>query len=100
MRSNLPVIVMEKCQACQRCGNPCLYGGPFYFVETPRMTREQKLRFHLEMIIWEELPPETPYNAADIDQMVLAATSDQKQRAYQRALTTSPILLDDERTLD
>jgi hypothetical protein len=59
--------------------------------------REQKLAFHLEMVIWEDLPEGTRLNAAEVERLVRSATIEQRARAYQRALTRSPILLEDER---
>ncbi len=60
------------------------------------MTREQKLRLHLEMVIWQDQPDGTRLNAAQVDRLVDAASDNQKQRAYQRALSRSPRLLHDE----
>ncbi len=62
------------------------------------MTREEKLEVHLEMVIWEGLPEGTRLNAMQITELLLRATDEQKHRAYQRALTRSPLLLDDERS--
>lgn len=64
--------------------------------DIPPMTREQKLRLHLEMIIWQDLPEGTALNAAEVDRLVDNANDDQKRRAYQRALDHSPRLLPDE----
>ena len=60
------------------------------------MTREQKLEFHLQMVILEDRL-NTPLNAKQIEAFAASATSDQKERAYKRALTRNPILLEDER---
>ena len=62
------------------------------------MTRELKLAVHLESIIFEDLPPGTRLNARQLQERIDYATLQQKMRAYQRALTRCPILLDDERT--
>lgn len=61
------------------------------------MTREQKLAYHLEMIIWHDLPEGKRLNAVEIEHLMADATDDQRHRAYLRALKYSPLLLDDER---
>lgn len=61
------------------------------------MTREEKLGFHLEMVIWEDLPEGVPMTAKQIEDLMAKATDDQKRRAYQRALVRSPLLLPEER---
>ena len=61
------------------------------------MNRKQKLQVHLEMVIWEDLPEGIRLNAAEIEKRMETATHEQKARAYRRALTRSPLLLDDER---
>ena len=61
------------------------------------MTREEKLAFHLTMIIWEDAPDSAVMNAAEVEALVAAATEAQRQRAYERALTKVPMLLADER---
>jgi hypothetical protein len=63
------------------------------------LTRDQKLRFHLEMIVWQDLPEWTILSAAEIDDLVNKATRDQRRRAYQRALHHSPRLLPEEQVL-
>jgi hypothetical protein len=60
------------------------------------MTRQQKLRFHLEMVIWEDLPEGTALNATQVDALVDDASEDQHRRAYERALDRSPRLLPEE----
>jgi len=60
------------------------------------MTREQKLRLHLEMVIWQDQPDGRRLSAQQIDQLVDGASDDQKQRAYQRSLTRAPRLLPDD----
>jgi hypothetical protein len=60
------------------------------------MTREQKLAFHLEMVIWEDAPEGTRMNAAEVERLVQVATEEQRRRAYERALTRSPLLLEDD----
>jgi hypothetical protein len=62
------------------------------------MTREQKLAVHLEMIIWQDLPEGTQLNAGQITELMIGASNDQRRRAYERALTHSPRLLEDEQT--
>lgn len=61
------------------------------------MTREQKLRYHLEMVIWQELPDGTTLNAEQIERRINDASTLQHSRAYQRALVHSPLLLPNER---
>ena len=61
------------------------------------MTREEKLEFHLDAVIWEDLPDGTRLNGPQIQALMDAATPEQKERAYQRALYRCPILLEDER---
>jgi len=65
--------------------------------EGRKVTREQKLELHLEMVIFEDLPEGTRLNAEQISVLMDGATMDQVERAYQRALTRSPVLLEDER---
>lgn len=60
------------------------------------MTREQKLRHHLEMVIWQDMPDSTVLNAPQLELLMDAATTLQHSRAYQRALVHSPRLLPDE----
>ena len=60
-------------------------------------SQEQKLAFHLEMVIWEDLPEGTRLNNAALEKLVQAATPEQLRRAYERALTRSPVLLEDEK---
>lgn len=59
------------------------------------MTRDQKLAFHLEMVIWEDLPEGARMNARQIEDL-MAKADDQKRRAYQRGLVRSPLLSPDE----
>ena len=61
------------------------------------MTRETKLRVHLEQIILDDLPLNTPVNAAQMEGLCSRATAEQKQRAFERALTRGPMLVDEER---
>jgi hypothetical protein len=61
------------------------------------MTREQKLAHHLGMVIWEGLPKDEMLDDAEAERRIARATPSQKQRAYTRALSRSPMLLDDER---
>ena len=61
------------------------------------MTRESKLRAHLEHIIFEDLPEGTRLNAKECNALCDAATSDQKRRSFYRGLKHIPLLLDDER---
>jgi hypothetical protein len=61
------------------------------------MTKEQKIRFHLETLLCEALPPGRSVTAEEIRAMADNATEVQKAAAYQRALTRTPILLEDER---
>ena len=61
------------------------------------MTRDEKLALHLEMVVWSDLPEGTRLNAQKIGALVSQATDDQRQRAYERALVTCPLLLEDER---
>ena len=61
------------------------------------MTREEKLAYHLEMVIWEDQPEGATFGTVAIKRMMAAATPEQRQRAYQMALTHSPMLLEDER---
>lgn len=61
------------------------------------MNKEEKLAYHLEMIIWEDISEGERLNAMQIAAKVVCATDEQKKRAYQRALVKSPILLDDEK---
>ena len=63
------------------------------------MTREQKLRVHLEMVIFSDLPEGTRLNASQIEAYCAAATEDQKRRAFERGLAHSPLLLDEERLI-
>jgi hypothetical protein len=60
------------------------------------MTRDEKLAVHLEMIIWQDLPEGTQLTADQVNQLVAAASPDQRRRAYERALARSPLLLEDE----
>lgn len=60
------------------------------------MTREEKLTLHLEMVIWQDLPEGTRLNAQQVTELIAQASEEQRQRAYQRALVTPPLLLDDE----
>jgi hypothetical protein len=39
----------------------------------------------------------TSLSAAEVEELVQNATAEQQRRAYQRALTRSPLLLEDER---
>ena len=61
------------------------------------MTRETKLRVHLEQIVLDDLPLNTPVNAAQMEDLCSRATAEQKQRAFQRALRRGPMLVDEER---
>jgi hypothetical protein len=61
------------------------------------MTREQKLEFHLDWIIFRDLPEGTRLNGKQIQQLMDTATEDQRRRAYERALVHVPLLLDEER---
>lgn len=63
------------------------------------MTRDEKLALHLEMVIWEDLPDGKKLNARQITELLNVASDDQRRRAYQRALVTAPLLLDDERLI-
>jgi hypothetical protein len=49
------------------------------------------------MVICDDLPERTRLNAKKVEELIAAATDEQKRRAYQRALVRSPLLLDDER---
>jgi hypothetical protein len=49
------------------------------------------------MVIWEDLPEGTRLNNAALEKLVQAATPEQLRRAYERALTRSPVLLEDEK---
>jgi hypothetical protein len=40
--------------------------------------REQKLAFHVEMVIWEDLPEGTRLNAAEVERLVRSATIEQR----------------------
>lgn len=62
------------------------------------MSREAKLQYHLEEIIWESLPEGTRLNARQMKILVGMATPEQHEAAYVRALTRCPMLLDDERS--
>ena len=57
------------------------------------MTRETKLRVHLEQIILDDLPMDTPVNAAQMEFLCSRATPEQKQRAFERALRAARCLL-------
>ena len=61
------------------------------------MTRETKLRVHLEQIILDDLPLNTPVNALEMGVLCSRATAEQKQRAFQRALRRNPMLIAEER---
>lgn len=61
------------------------------------MTRETKLAYHLEMVLITKLPQGSRVNAATVARLVANATDEDKQRAYERALTKNPLLLEDER---
>ena len=63
------------------------------------MTRADKLAYHLEMVIWAELPEGTRLNAMEIGQLMAMASEDQHRRAYARALIHSPLLLPDDEGL-
>lgn len=56
------------------------------------MTREEKLTLHLEMVIWQDLPEGTRLNARQVAELLALASDEQRQRAYQRALVTAPLL--------
>jgi hypothetical protein len=43
------------------------------------------------MVIWEDVPEDTRMNAAEVGRLVQNATAEQRRRAYQRALTRSPV---------
>lgn len=61
------------------------------------MTKEQKLRVHLEYIIFEDLPQGTTLNASALNLLCDVASPSQHARAYQRALVHNPLLLEDEK---
>ena len=61
------------------------------------MSREAKLQYHLEAVIWESLPEGTRLNARQMLQLMELATPEEHEAAYVRALTHCPMLLDDER---
>ena len=61
------------------------------------MDKKTKLRVHLEHIIFDDLPEGTRLNAREIDALCDAATEDQRRRAFKRALSRSPMLIDEER---
>ena len=61
------------------------------------MTRETKLRVHLEQIIFDDLPLNTRLNTAEIEFHIRRATVEQKRRAFERALRRGPMLVDEER---
>lgn len=61
------------------------------------MTKEMKLRVHLEYIIFEDLPEGARLSAQALDVLCDCASEGQKQRAYERALVHNPLLLEDER---
>ena len=61
------------------------------------MNKETKLRFHLEHIIFEDLPEGAALDNTRMDILCTAATEEQKERAFQRGLVHCPLLLDDER---
>ena len=61
------------------------------------MTRETKLLVHLEQIILDDLPLNTPVNAAQMGVLCSRATAQQKHRAFQRALRRGPMLVEEER---
>jgi hypothetical protein len=56
------------------------------------VTEEEKLAFHLEMVVWQDLPKGTYLSDAELAPLVAAATDDQKRRAYERGLVRSPLL--------
>lgn len=60
------------------------------------MTKEMKLQYHLEMVIYESHQGWS-FSAKQIEFLASQATPEEKEQAYQRALTRSPLLLDDER---
>jgi hypothetical protein len=61
------------------------------------VTRAEKLALHLEMVIWGDMPGGTRLTARQVKEMMAVATEEQKRRAYKRAMSTSPMLLEDER---
>lgn len=61
-----------------------------------RMTREEKLQYHLEIVICQSRPG-VPMTSRKLEILAEQATPEQKEAAYQRALIHSPMLLDDER---
>lgn len=61
------------------------------------MTRDQKLEVHLEFIIFEDLPEGTRLNGRQMAEYAANATPEQRERAFQRGLIRSPLLLDEER---
>lgn len=60
------------------------------------MTRDQKLAYHLEMVIWATLPEGAAMSAAEIGELIARATPDQHRAAYERARVRSPMLLPEE----
>jgi hypothetical protein len=64
------------------------------------MNRDQKLEVHLDWIIFHDLPEGTRLNGQQIAEHMANATMDQRERAFQRALERSPLLLDEERDRD
>jgi hypothetical protein len=60
------------------------------------MTKQDKLLVHLEYVIFEDQPPGTRLNAAQIELLCYAATDEQRHRALRRARVKNPLFLDDE----
>jgi hypothetical protein len=61
------------------------------------VTRAENLALHLEMAVWGDMPEGARLTARQVEEMMAVATEEQKRRAYQRALSVAPILLEDER---
>jgi hypothetical protein len=60
------------------------------------VTRESKLQYHLEMVIYKANLG-IAFTGSQIEALMTQATPEQHEAAYQRALVHIPLLLDDER---